>query len=140
MGMMDEFGRDLYHNQGKIQPFGYTGYQMDAVAGTYYAQAREYCAGDGRFVSQDIIKGTIEQPYTLNQYVYCWNQPLEFVDLDGLNPNSANNISIQVPKSQVDLSYIKNAANRKPVSLGKGWYYRFDSEPHPHMHLYEKKD
>ena len=31
------FGEDLYGNQGEMQPFGYTGYQMDAVAGTYYA-------------------------------------------------------------------------------------------------------
>ena len=36
------FGEDLYRNQGKVQPFGYTGYQMDEVAGTYFAQAREY--------------------------------------------------------------------------------------------------
>ena len=34
------FGEDLYGNQGEMQAFGYTGYQMDAVAGTYYAQAR----------------------------------------------------------------------------------------------------
>ena len=38
------FGEDLYGNQGEIQPFGYTGYQKDGVAGTYYAQAREYQA------------------------------------------------------------------------------------------------
>ena len=41
------FGEDLYGNQGEMQPFGYTGYQMDAVAGTYYAQAREYRAERG---------------------------------------------------------------------------------------------
>lgn len=27
----------LYQNQGKIQPFGYTGYQRDEVSGTYYS-------------------------------------------------------------------------------------------------------
>lgn len=32
------FGEDLYQNQGKIQPFGYTGYQRDETAGTYYAR------------------------------------------------------------------------------------------------------
>ena len=26
----------------RIQPFGYTIYQRDEIAGTYYAQAREY--------------------------------------------------------------------------------------------------
>ena len=45
----DEFGQDLYQNQESIQPFGYTGYQMDPIAGTYYAQAREYQPENGRF-------------------------------------------------------------------------------------------
>lgn len=38
----DEHGKDLYGNQGVVQPFGYTGYQPDRIAGTCYAQAREY--------------------------------------------------------------------------------------------------
>ena len=38
----DEFGADLFGNQGETQPFGYTGYQPDRTAGTSYAQAREY--------------------------------------------------------------------------------------------------
>ena len=45
----DEFGQDLYRNPGQIQPFGYTGYQSDRIAETYYAQAREYRAELGRF-------------------------------------------------------------------------------------------
>ncbi|MCB7426680.1 hypothetical protein LIZ54_17290, partial [Mediterraneibacter faecis] len=27
------FGEDLYQNQGEMQPFGYTGYQRDEIAG-----------------------------------------------------------------------------------------------------------
>ena len=37
----DEFGNDLYGNQGVAQPFGYTGYRHDQISGTYFAQARE---------------------------------------------------------------------------------------------------
>ena len=66
------FGEDLYQNQGKMQPFGYTGYQRDEVSGTYYAQAREYLAENGRFAGQDLIVGFIEYPETLNRYGYCW--------------------------------------------------------------------
>ena len=29
------FGEDLYGNRGKMQPFGYTGYQKDKEAGTF---------------------------------------------------------------------------------------------------------
>ena len=33
------------------------------------------------------IKGFISMPFTLNQYGYCWNWPLDYVDLDGLQPD-----------------------------------------------------
>ena len=82
----DEFGQDLYRNQGQIQPFGYTGYQSDRIAETYYAQAREYRAELGRFAGVDIIKGFAAAPYTLNEYGYCWNRPLRFKDIDGREP------------------------------------------------------
>ena len=88
----DEFGQDLYWDReeaagssmtGSIQPFGYTGYQYDKTAGTYYAQAREYRAELGRFAAADTIKGFAMVPYTLNEYGYCWNNPMILVDLDG---------------------------------------------------------
>ncbi len=82
----DEFGQDLYRNQGQIQPFGYTGYQSDRIAGTYYAQAREYRAELGRFAGVDIIKGFAAAPYTLNEYGYCWGNPMVLVDLNGRSP------------------------------------------------------
>ena len=79
----DEFGTDLSGNQGQLQPFGYTGYQRDTVAGTYYAQAREYDAGSGRFTGEDVIKGSAAYPKTLNAYGYCWENPVNYVDWDG---------------------------------------------------------
>ena len=83
----DEFGRDLYENQGMVQPFGYTGYQADRITGTYYAQAREYRAELGRFAAVDTIKGFVVAPNTLNEYGYCWNNPMILVDLDGAWPS-----------------------------------------------------
>jgi RHS repeat-associated protein len=81
----DEFGCDLYGNQGISQPFGYTGYTADTIAGTYFAQAREYMPQTGRFVSEDLIRGFIEVPFTMNHYTYCWNQPIDFIDLNGMS-------------------------------------------------------
>ena len=78
------FGEDLYQNQGKKQPFGYTGYQRDEIAGTYYAQAREYLAESGRFQERDIIKGQTSYPLTLNEYIYCGNMPFYYYDPNGL--------------------------------------------------------
>ena len=92
-----EFGEDTYNTQGQIQPFGYTGYRYDNVADTYFAQAREYVPGVGRFAGEDWIKGSIEQPFSLNQYGYCYGNPFVLVDYDGkkprvplANPSNAN--------------------------------------------------
>ena len=53
----------------------------------YFAQARRYDAGAGRFVSEDFIKGHIAVPYTMNHYNYCWNRPMDLVDLNGMWPS-----------------------------------------------------
>ena len=82
----DEFGCDIYENQGELQPFGYTGYQKDYVTESYYAQAREYQVKTGRFMSEDMIRGNVIVPKTLNAYNYCWNQPINLVDLNGRFP------------------------------------------------------
>lgn len=80
------FGENLYGNQGVLQVFGYTGYQRDNVAGTYYAQAREYQAEVGRFAEQDLIAGFMNMPLSMNRYSYCFNMPMILMDLDGRNP------------------------------------------------------
>ena len=85
----DEFGRDLYGNQGEVQPFGYTGHQYDRVSDTYFAQAREYVPGMGRFVETDLLKGNIVNPKTMNSYEYCLAQPLDFIDLNGMDRKAA---------------------------------------------------
>lgn len=87
----DEFGnnirtaKDIF--QDSMQSFGFTGYQMDGAGGLYFAQARRYDAGAGRFVSEDILKGHIAVPYTMNHYNYCWNRPMDLVDLNGKFPS-----------------------------------------------------
>lgn len=70
------------HNN-KLQPFGFTGYQMDEAGEMYFAQARRYDAEAGRFVSEDIKKGKIYNIQTLNLYRYCANNPLVFIDMNG---------------------------------------------------------
>lgn len=87
----DEFGNDIRTAKDifkdSLQSFGFTGYQMDSVGALYFAQARRYDAGVGRFISEDFIKGHIAAPYTMNHYSYCWNRPLDLVDLNGMWPS-----------------------------------------------------
>ncbi len=88
----DEFGNDIRTAKDifkdSLQSFGFTGYQMDSVGALYFAQARRYDAGVGRFISEDFIKGHIAAPYTMNHYGYCWNRPLDLVDLNGMEPTA----------------------------------------------------
>ena len=84
----DEFCNDIRTAkdifQDSMQSFGFTGYQMDSAGGLYFAQARRYDARAGRFTSEDFLRGHIAVPYTMNHYNYCWNRPMDLVDLNGM--------------------------------------------------------
>ena len=87
----DEFGNDFYGNQGLLQPFGYTGYTLDSISDTYFAQAREYDPMVGRFTAEDTIilcrdmpnRQRIIDPLSLNLYTYCQNNPIGYMDPSG---------------------------------------------------------
>ncbi len=57
----------------------------DDISDTLFAQAREYMPEIGRFMGRDILKGRAEQPRSLNEYAYCHNDPVGFVDLNGMD-------------------------------------------------------
>lgn len=99
----DEFGQDLYGNQGILQPFGYTGYQYDNIAETYFAQAREYDCKNGRFSSIDPYKGVLYKGDTINNYLYCINNPLLYFDPLGLAPAWLEGIFAHI-QIELDLS------------------------------------
>lgn len=88
----DEFGNDIRTGKDifrdSMQSFGFTGYQMDGAGGLYFAQARRYDAGAGRFISEDFLKGHTAVPYTMNHYSYCFNRPMDLVDLNGMWPTA----------------------------------------------------
>ncbi len=116
----DEFGADLFGNQGETQPFGYTGYQPDRTAGTSYAQAREYLPWAGRFAGRDLIKGFAELPFTLNEYGYCWNNPIGYVDRDGQLPTAVAG-GIIGGLSGLTLSATSDWLNGEEINWKRAW-------------------
>ena len=97
----DEFGVPDIANMSeetKIQgvtgelPLGFTGYMRDDISDTLFAQAREYMPEIGRFMGRDILKGRVEQPRSLNEYAYCHNDPVGFVDLNGMEEEPKQNL------------------------------------------------
>lgn len=88
----EEFGQELYHQEGYDQPFTYTGYQKDEIAGTYFAQSREYNIYTGQFISKDQDAFLdMNRPYSLNQYAYCVSNPLRYIDPMGFDADDSVN-------------------------------------------------
>ncbi len=59
-----------------LNPYRYAGYRYDEATGLYYLNARYYNPSLGRFLSRDAI-------FSNNLYVYCYNNPLKYVDPSG---------------------------------------------------------
>ena len=101
----DEFGVPLAGTGGSLHnPFGFTGYQVEDVAGLYFAQARYYLPNLCRFSAEDthwypanmlygdsllLYSGMNTMPDMLaiqqsrNLYSYSLNNPINYVDYDG---------------------------------------------------------
>ena len=86
-GRIQNASKHAYTTNGNIiQPFAFAGYQEDGISGLQFANARYYSADNGRFQSEDNVRGFTDTPFTLNHYGYCWGNPVIYVDLDGNMP------------------------------------------------------
>jgi RHS repeat-associated protein len=77
----EPFG-EVYSEEG-FKDYLFTGKEMDST-GLYYFGARYYDPEIGRFLTRDPRKGVIQNPQSLNQYTYCFNNPLKYIDPLGL--------------------------------------------------------
>ncbi|MFH1825300.1 MAG: RHS repeat-associated core domain-containing protein [Candidatus Firestonebacteria bacterium] len=59
------------------------GIVADEEDGLTYMRARYYDSETGRFISRDPIAGEMKEPLTLNKYLYCQNNPINYIDPDG---------------------------------------------------------
>jgi len=66
-------------------PLHFTGKERDTESGNDYFEARYYGSSMGRFMSPDPMGGHLEDPQTLNRYVYVRNNPLSLTDPTGLD-------------------------------------------------------
>lgn len=62
----------------------FAGLFRDDESGLDYAQARMYESRTGRFTRPDPIYAGLFEPQRLNRYAYAMNNPLRFIDPDGL--------------------------------------------------------
>ena len=64
----------------------FTSYERDIESSLDFAEARYYNFNHGRFTSSDplLSSGRVEDPQTWNRYAYVLNNPLYYIDPDGL--------------------------------------------------------
>ena len=105
----DDFGETKINGSSAFQnEICYTGGIYDETTGLYYLNARYYDPENGRFLTEDTYRGELNEPDTLHLYVYCKNNPINYVD-------SSGHIVVEIA-----LSYYAGAAI---VSVGLVLYY-----------------
>ena len=81
----DAFGNEREPESSDNNPFRYCGEYYDGETGSYYLRARYYDPVIGRFTQQDSYRGDITDPLSLNYYIYCLNNPSQYIDFSGCN-------------------------------------------------------
>lgn len=80
----DDFGEtDSVGDNTSENETCYTGGRYDETTGLYYLNARYYNPEDGRFLSEDTYRGEVNEPDSQHLYVYCANNPVNYVDPSG---------------------------------------------------------
>lgn len=80
-----DFGETTIHEEqeGFLNRICYTGGVYDENTELYYLNARYYNPETGRFLPRDSYRGEAEKPETLHLYLYCANDPVNYVDPSG---------------------------------------------------------
>ena len=110
----DKAVKKTYEDFGETQSVGantaknetcYTGGRYDETTGLYYLNARYYNPEDGRFLTEDTYRGETNEPDTQHLYVYCADNPVNYVDPSGhksmacIYYNAGHNLTKQAKNS-----------------------------------------
>jgi RHS repeat-associated protein len=68
-----------------VNPFGFTGEQLDGLTGLYHLRARQYDPGTGRFLTTDPVAQPLMDAY-VGAYLYARGNPVVLVDPSGQCP------------------------------------------------------
>jgi RHS repeat-associated protein len=86
---LDAFGVPIDVPEDQSLPFTFGAREYDAATGLYYFRARCYDPLLGRFLSVDPVDASLDQPATLNPYLFAFNAPTRYVDPWGTDATSA---------------------------------------------------
>jgi RHS repeat-associated protein len=72
-----------YNIQGSLEELMYADKPYDSSTGLYYFGARFYNPSISRFISEDSDTGSIQDPLSLNRYIYANDNPMTMSDSSG---------------------------------------------------------
>jgi RHS repeat-associated protein len=81
------YGESWYESSS--DPMKFTSYTRDSgtgESGLDYAMFRQFNPGQGRFMSADLLAGSLAAPQSLNRYSYAGSNPINLKDPLGLEP------------------------------------------------------
>lgn len=80
--------------------YGFTGEYTDST-GNIYLRARYYNPNDGRFLSRDTWAGDVNNPLSLNRWMYVEGNPVNLTDPSGNRPRPPQNYCVWDPSDNV---------------------------------------
>jgi len=119
----DAYGNLLEHEGSSENDYLFAGEQFDEGLGQYYLRQRYYDAAIGRFTRRDTYEGRLNEPITLNKYLYANGNPVYYVDPSGLfslgEISAANSIANILNEIQFDTGMrflaIANGGEESPL-------------------------
>ena len=101
----------------QLQGTEYTGKTMDEGTQWYYFHARHYDSLYGRFIGHDLVAPDLNNPLTLNPFLYCLNNPGRWVDPDGRDFEfwsfeSAFDFAFQTDFGESSQTFVEKAPDR----------------------------
>lgn len=102
-------------------PFGFTG-GLDAGNGLWKLGARYYDSSKSSFIQQDRYMGDLSDPLSLNRYVYCNLDPVNFVDPTGFTKAAIYHFSQanQQKISSLSIKYTQISNNLQKATMVAG--------------------
>ncbi len=90
----------------KVSGYGFNGEYYDAATSMLNLRARQYEPAQGRFSQRDSLKGWVTSPRSLNAYLYCQNDAINFFDASG-----AAMVAVNMTVKQVTAAAVAKEAN-----------------------------
>jgi RHS repeat-associated protein len=122
----EPYGTTLSSAGDSETPYGFTGEYTDTT-GNIYLRARYYNPSDGRFLSRDTWAGDINNPLSLNRWMYVEGNPVNYVDPTGMKP-SESHFKYCSPLSGIDSQYCNNIVRGIHPDTKTPWvqYFLYD--------------